>query len=178
MVIIIILSFLSHLLARILYEEELAVIDYLVTLSHGLYNKGKLNAWIFSQTPALPLAELVDMKPLPGSQPFPAVRSACPLPGLCLPCSLASCLPCSLASCLPPRHHTLFKACSSCRSEGKSLPSGNHGLVLIWGAVNFSEPQFLLHEMGITVPFLRVLVGCWEEAMRELPGTGWMQGAQ
>ena len=130
------------------------------------------------QTPALPLAELVDMKPLPGSQPFPAVRSACPLPGLCLPCSLASCLPCSLASCLPPRHHTLFKACSSCRSEGKSLPSGNHGLVLIWGAVNFSEPQFLLHEMGITVPFLRVLVGCWEEAMRELPGTGWMQGAQ
>ena len=59
------------------------------------------------QTPALSLAELVDMKPLPGSQPLPAVRSARPLPGLCLSCSLASCL--------LPKHHTLFKACSSRR---------------------------------------------------------------
>ena len=97
------------------------------------------------QTPALPLAKLVDMKPLPGSRPFASVRSACPLPGLCLPCSPASCL--------LPKCHTLFKACSSRSREGKSLPSGNHRLVLIWGQLTFLSLSFLTHEMGITAPF-------------------------
>ena len=46
--------------------------------------------------------------------------------------------------------------------------------MLIWGQLTFLSLSFLTHEMGITAPFLRVLVGCWEEAMRELAGTVWM----
>lgn len=46
--------------------------------------------------------------------------------------------------------------------------------MLIWGQLTFLSLNFLINEMGITASFLRVLVRCWEEAVRELAGTVWM----